>query len=209
MAKKLSVAISWSTTTYFVLPSSLLWLLLFSNIIEYFYWKISLNLEFKLTSINKNKYDDLLFQSKCFICIHSPKFWHRFKSTISCSSFQALFIRFCTNDVYLCVPAVDWVLQQGQLVVPSSPVALVRSGLSHMADVTTRAHFSVALVNGLSANLTDASRQIFVKQVSRDNVCAVPLTFHMLCLKNSIQFVFKYYLIIQKLLYFYLFTITN
>lgn len=95
----------------------------------------------------------------------------------SCSSFQALFIRFCTNDVYLCVPAVDWVLQQGQLVVPSSPVALVRSGLSHMADVTTRAHFSVALVNGLSANLTDASRQIFVKQVSRDNVCAVPLTF--------------------------------
>lgn len=32
------------------------------NIIEYFYWTISLDLEFKLTSGNKNKYDDLLFQ---------------------------------------------------------------------------------------------------------------------------------------------------
>lgn len=124
---------------------------------------------------------------KIFYLYAQSKYWHWFKST---------------NDVYLCVPAVDWVLQQGQLVVPSSPVALVRSGLSHMADVTTRAHFSVALVNGLSANLTDASRQIFVKQVSRDNVCAVPHMFHMICLKNSIQIVLKYYLIIKKLLYF-------
>ncbi|KAG8276879.1 Cytoplasmic dynein 2 heavy chain 1 [Homalodisca vitripennis] len=60
---------------------------------------------------------------------------------------------------------VDWVLEQGQMVVPSSPVALVKSGLSHMAGVVTRAQFTVSLVNGLATNLTDSSRQLFCKQV--------------------------------------------
>lgn len=69
----------------------------------------------------------------------------------------------CFIYLYL---AVEWVTSQGQMALVTSPVSVIYSGLSHMSGVVTRAQFTVALVNGLGANLTDASRQLFIKQVS-------------------------------------------
>ncbi|XP_063237932.1 cytoplasmic dynein 2 heavy chain 1 [Bacillus rossius redtenbacheri] len=61
--------------------------------------------------------------------------------------------------------AVDWVVQRGELVVGTSLVGLVQSGLSQLHGVSTRAHFTVALVSGLGGNLTPPCRDEFAKQV--------------------------------------------
>lgn len=66
----------------------------------------------------------------------------------------------------MCVSAINWVMDQGQQVVARSLAGTVASGLSVMKGVTSRAHFSVALIQGLSANLTEDCRQEFCHQVS-------------------------------------------
>nr|CAD7413402.1 unnamed protein product [Timema cristinae] len=61
--------------------------------------------------------------------------------------------------------AVHWIAQQGELVVTTSLVGIVMNGLSQLHGVSTRAHFTVALVQGLGGNLSLASREVFAKQV--------------------------------------------
>ncbi|XP_068082912.1 cytoplasmic dynein 2 heavy chain 1 [Anabrus simplex] len=61
--------------------------------------------------------------------------------------------------------AVQWVISQGELVIPTSLVGVVQNGLSQLYNVTSRSHFTVALIRGLGGNLTPASREAFIKQV--------------------------------------------
>lgn len=56
-------------------------------------------------------------------------------------------------------------VQQGEMVVGTSLVAVVQNGLSQLHGVTSRAHFTVAMIRGLGGNLTLPSREAFAKQV--------------------------------------------
>lgn len=56
-------------------------------------------------------------------------------------------------------------MQQGEMVVVMSLVGVVQNGLSQLHGVTSRAHFTVALIRGLGGNLTLPSREAFAKQV--------------------------------------------
>lgn len=56
-------------------------------------------------------------------------------------------------------------MQQGEMVVVMSLVGVVQNGLSQLHGVTSRAHFTVALIRGLGGNLTLPSRKAFAKQV--------------------------------------------
>ena len=56
-------------------------------------------------------------------------------------------------------------VQQGEMVVGTSLVAIVQNGLSQLHGVTSRAHFTVAMIRGLGGNLTLPSREAFAKQV--------------------------------------------
>jgi len=57
------------------------------------------------------------------------------------------------------------VVQQGEMVVGTSLVAVVQNGLSQLHGVTNRAYFTVAMIKGLGGNLTLPSREAFAKQV--------------------------------------------
>ncbi|KAF4526157.1 hypothetical protein B566_EDAN008193 [Ephemera danica] len=70
--------------------------------------------------------------------------------------------------------ALDWVLQQGEAVVPCSPVGLVRSGLSQFHDVSSTSHFTCALLRGLGSHLTANSRETFATQVL--HICQLPFS---------------------------------
>ena len=50
-------------------------------------------------------------------------------------------------------------------MVGTSLVAVVQNGLSQLRGVTSRAHFTVAIIRGLGGNLTLPSREAFAKQV--------------------------------------------
>lgn len=66
----------------------------------------------------------------------------------------------------LCIlSGVNWVVQQGEMVVGTSLVGVVQNGLSQLHGVTSRAHFTVAMIRGLGGNLTLPSREAFAKQV--------------------------------------------
>lgn len=56
-------------------------------------------------------------------------------------------------------------VQQGEMVVGTSLVGVVQNGLSQLHGVTSRAHFTVAIIRGLGGNLTLPSREAFAKQV--------------------------------------------
>ncbi|PSN45380.1 Cytoplasmic dynein 2 heavy chain 1 [Blattella germanica] len=60
---------------------------------------------------------------------------------------------------------VNWVIQQGEMVVTTSLVGVIQNGLSQLHEVTSRANFTVALIRGLGGNLTLPSREAFAKQV--------------------------------------------
>jgi dynein heavy chain 2 len=60
---------------------------------------------------------------------------------------------------------INWVVQQGEMVVDTSLVGIVQNGLSQLHGVTNRAQFTVALIRGLGGNLTLPSREAFAKQV--------------------------------------------
>ncbi|XP_046395709.1 cytoplasmic dynein 2 heavy chain 1 [Ischnura elegans] len=64
--------------------------------------------------------------------------------------------------------AIEWVTNSGELAVGRSlqGVSLVTSGLSHLEmNMNSKAHFAIAMVHGLGANLSFASREAFAKQV--------------------------------------------
>ena len=63
--------------------------------------------------------------------------------------------------------AVDWCVKANDSVIETSLVGLVLNGLSHLAGVTNRLQFGVALVRGLGGNLMPGTRENFAKEVSR------------------------------------------
>jgi dynein heavy chain 2 len=65
--------------------------------------------------------------------------------------------------------AVAWVQSNGELVVPWSLVGIVRTGLSQMHGVTSRSHFTCALIRGLGTNLSETSRQAFAEKVMNNH----------------------------------------
>ncbi|XP_026688323.1 cytoplasmic dynein 2 heavy chain 1-like, partial [Diaphorina citri] len=60
---------------------------------------------------------------------------------------------------------VAWVKERGELAVKVSLTGIILNGLSHMADVQSKAHMCVALIKGLGSNLTADSRNAFSAQV--------------------------------------------
>ncbi|GLH06946.1 Dynein heavy chain, cytoplasmic, partial [Gryllus bimaculatus] len=60
---------------------------------------------------------------------------------------------------------VNWIMQQGELVLPTSLIGVVKNGLSQLHGVTCRSHFIVAMITGLGGNLVPASQEAFAKQV--------------------------------------------
>ena len=60
---------------------------------------------------------------------------------------------------------VVWCVQN-DLVVETSLVGVVSNGLSHLHHVSNKAHFAVCLIHGLGGNLSEASRELFAKEVS-------------------------------------------
>lgn len=60
---------------------------------------------------------------------------------------------------------VDWVLQNGEIVVSTSVVGTVFNGLSQLIGVSSRPQFCIALIHGLGGNLTQSSRKEFARQV--------------------------------------------
>lgn len=63
------------------------------------------------------------------------------------------------------VAGVQWVEQNGELVVGTSLVGVVQNGLSQLNGVTNKAHFTVAMIRGLGGNLPEPVRGEFTKQV--------------------------------------------
>ncbi|CAL4157019.1 unnamed protein product, partial [Meganyctiphanes norvegica] len=61
--------------------------------------------------------------------------------------------------------ALEWVLKAGEVQVDTTLVGWVLNGLSHLQDVTSKAHFAVALVRGLGGNLPEETRAEFAREV--------------------------------------------
>ncbi|KAJ3022561.1 Cytoplasmic dynein 2 heavy chain 1 [Thoreauomyces humboldtii] len=60
---------------------------------------------------------------------------------------------------------VDWILQNGDLVVETTKVGLVKNGLSHLRKATDRLEFLYGLIRGLGANLFLDQRLTFANEV--------------------------------------------
>lgn len=61
--------------------------------------------------------------------------------------------------------ALEWVLKAGEAQVETTLVGWVLNGLSHLQDVTSKAHFALALVRGLGGNLPENIRIDFAREV--------------------------------------------
>ncbi|CAH8543326.1 unnamed protein product [Schistosoma rodhaini] len=53
---------------------------------------------------------------------------------------------------------LEWVYQKNEFVVDTSPAAIIFTGLSHLVGAITPALFTVGLIRGLGANLTESAR---------------------------------------------------
>ncbi|XP_018579489.1 cytoplasmic dynein 2 heavy chain 1 [Anoplophora glabripennis] len=61
--------------------------------------------------------------------------------------------------------ALNWVMNDGELTIPSSKVSVAKTGLSQLNEVDSKAHFCVGLINGLGQQLQYDFREIFAQQV--------------------------------------------
>ncbi|XP_063840903.1 LOW QUALITY PROTEIN: cytoplasmic dynein 2 heavy chain 1-like [Scylla paramamosain] len=61
--------------------------------------------------------------------------------------------------------ALEWVLKAGEAQVETTLVGWVLNGLSHLQDVTSKAHFALALVRGLGGNLPESLRADFAREL--------------------------------------------
>ncbi|XP_074038391.1 dynein cytoplasmic heavy chain beethoven [Leptinotarsa decemlineata] len=72
--------------------------------------------------------------------------------------------------------AVNWIVRDGDINIPCSRLAIAKTGLTQLADVRSKAHFSVALINGLGQQLQDDFKELFAQQVYEwTGDCAPPL----------------------------------
>ncbi|KAJ3215292.1 Cytoplasmic dynein 2 heavy chain 1 [Dinochytrium kinnereticum] len=67
------------------------------------------------------------------------------------------------NDLFF--RAVDWVLQNGDLVIETTKAGLIMNGLSHLNGVTARVQFVYRLIRGLGASLFTENRLVFANEV--------------------------------------------
>ncbi|KAJ3116477.1 Cytoplasmic dynein 2 heavy chain 1 [Phlyctochytrium bullatum] len=67
------------------------------------------------------------------------------------------------NDLFL--KAVDWVLQNGEIVVETTKAGIIMNGLSHIHGVSNRLQFVFRLIRGLGANLYMENRLSFANEV--------------------------------------------
>jgi dynein heavy chain 2 len=67
------------------------------------------------------------------------------------------------NDIFY--KALEWVLQNGDLVVETTKTGLIMNGLSHLAGNTDRLDFVYALIKGLGANLYEENRLQFSNEI--------------------------------------------
>lgn len=51
-------------------------------------------------------------------------------------------------------------------MIPCSQVAVVKTGLVQLTKVTSKSHFTIALIAGLGGLLTRASAEIFAQKVN-------------------------------------------
>ena len=61
--------------------------------------------------------------------------------------------------------AVDLVINQLELVVPTTLVGVVLAGLSHLGGVSSRGEFACAIIRGLGGNLNESSKEALAKEV--------------------------------------------
>jgi len=68
-----------------------------------------------------------------------------------------------TEDLFY--RALDWVLQHGEMVVDTTMVGTVVSGLSHVAGAASKGAFVASLIRGLGGNLNHEQRTAFAREV--------------------------------------------
>ncbi|KAA0149393.1 hypothetical protein FNF29_05946 [Cafeteria roenbergensis] len=82
------------------------------------------------------------------------------------------------------LPALDWVrsrLDPAELATPTTLVATVRSGLSHVCGTTSAAGFAMGTVRGLGSNVPESKRAEFASAVFRMAGVAPPDPANPLC----------------------------
>lgn len=57
-------------------------------------------------------------------------------------------------------------MNDGEITIPSSKVSVAETTLSHLNEVSSKAQFCVALINGLGQQLHYDFRELFAQQVS-------------------------------------------
>lgn len=61
--------------------------------------------------------------------------------------------------------AIQWILREGEMVLPTSMLTVVRGILSHMNGCTSKTNFIHSLLKGSGANLSSTSRDALAKMV--------------------------------------------
>lgn len=61
--------------------------------------------------------------------------------------------------------AVNWILNEGELVIPCSKIGVVKTALSQLVGVSTKGEFAVNLINALGGQLQVDFKEIFAQQV--------------------------------------------
>ncbi|XP_056634261.1 cytoplasmic dynein 2 heavy chain 1 [Diorhabda sublineata] len=82
------------------------------------------------------------------------------------------------------IKAVNWILKNAEVSLPCSKAAIAETGLSHLKDVTSKAHFTVALINGLGDQLQDDFKEVFIQQIF-DWIGETPPPVILRCRYNS------------------------
>ncbi|RZC33069.1 cytoplasmic dynein 2 heavy chain 1 [Asbolus verrucosus] len=61
--------------------------------------------------------------------------------------------------------SVNWIYNEGEMALPSSKIAVAKTGLTQLHDVKSKTQFAVALVNGMGQQLQCDFRELFAQQV--------------------------------------------
>ena len=68
---------------------------------------------------------------------------------------------------FLLSPAIQWILKEGEMVLKTSALTIVRGILSHMNECASETQFIHSLLKGGGANLTQSSRDALAKMVKQ------------------------------------------
>lgn len=79
---------------------------------------------------------------------------------------KGLLFTLLDNILIFILIAVSWMVNEANVILPCSKLAIIDTGLSQVLDVTNKADFSIALVNNLRQQLKYEYREAFEQQVS-------------------------------------------